>query len=610
MNNRKSSTALKTKPGNDFANNDFAGGLERIFKLDQESITRLDSEFRARLAKATSGLSPALYATAITDWLSHLVISPARQLSLAKSGIRRGIGIGELVLKSLAGKKNTTLLKAPKGDSRFSAEEWQKPPFNIAAQTFLTMREWAMEAAGGIPGQDPDHEAFVKFVIGQTVDILAPSNIPLINPTVLKTTVKERGANLGRGAKFLLSDGINKLLGRPASIPDLEKFRVGETLAITPGKVIFRNELIELIQYTATTKKVKTEPLLIVPPWIMKYYILDLSPENSLVKYLVDRGQTVFMISWINPGSELRDYGIEEYVEHGILAAMDAVQTVVKKSKINLVGYCAGGSLAIIAAAWLARQKDQRLNSLTTFTAQSDFSEPGDIKVFLNESELAFMQDMMAKDGYLDKSYFAKSFSALNANALTWGPMIQRYYLGQETTLFDIMAWNTDLTRVPAKLHYECMKSMFVRNEIAEDKFRLFGDKVHLSQLKIPLFFVATTTDHVAPWASVYKIHRLAPYADLCFCLTSGGHNAGIVSGAENPRRSYRLSQRQAGDPFRHPDDFLSEEVEIIGSWWPAWSNWLSSQCSGERVAPKPGGSGKDKLHILGDAPGEYVFVQ
>jgi polyhydroxyalkanoate synthase len=589
---------------------DFASGLEQLFKLDPASVARIDTQYRARLAKATSGLSPALYATAMTDWLSHLAISPGKQLSLAKSGVKRVVGIGELVLNSLTGRKKDNPFTAPRGDNRFAAEEWQKGPFNVAAQTFLAMREWAMEVASDIPGQDPKHEAFVKFVMGQTVDALAPSNIPLMNPTVLKTTVKERGANLGRGAKFLLSDGINKVLGRSYTNPDLENFRVGETLAVTPGKVVFRNELIELIQYTATTKTVEKEPVLIVPPWIMKYYILDLSPENSLVKYLVDRGKTVFMISWTNPGSEFRDYGIEEYLENGILAAMDAVQKVVKTSKINLAGYCAGGSLAIIAAAYLAREKDNRINSLTTFTAQSDFSEPGEIKVFLNESELAFMKDMMAKDGYLDKSYFAKSFSALNPNALTWGPMIQRYYLGQEPGLFDIMAWNTDLTRVPAKLHYECMKSMFVRNEIAEDKFEIKGKTLHLSQMKMPLFFVATTTDHVAPWQSVYKIHKLAPYADLCFCLTTGGHNAGIVCGPDNPKRAYRLSQRQAGDPFRHPDNYLKEEVELSGSWWPAWSNWISSQSSGECAARKPGGIGKDKLEILCDAPGEYVFVQ
>jgi polyhydroxyalkanoate synthase len=446
--------------------------------------------------------------------------------------------------------------------------------------------------------------------MGQTVDALAPSNIPLMNPTVLKATVKERGKNLGRGARFLLSDGLNSLLGRDYSNPDLENFKVGETLAVTPGKVIFRNELIELIQYSATTSTVENEPVLIVPPWIMKYYILDLSPENSMARYLVERGKTVFMISWINPGSELRDYGIEDYLEQGVLAAMDAVQKVVKNKKVNVTGYCAGGSLAIIAAAYLAGKKDDRINSLTTFTAQSDFSEPGDMKVFLNESELAFMKDMMAKDGYLDKSYFAKSFSALNPNALTWGPMIQRYYLGQEPGLFDIMAWNTDLTRVPAKLHYECMKSMFVRNEIAEDKFEINGSTIHLSQMKMPLFFVATTTDHVAPWQSVYKIHRLAPYADLCFCLTTGGHNAGIVCGPDNPKRSYRLSQRQAGDPFKHPDNFLKDEVELSGSWWPAWSNWLTTQSSGECAARKIGGTGKNKLEALCDAPGEYVFVQ
>ncbi len=588
----------------------FVSGLEEMFNLDAESIQQLDTEYRARLAKVTGGLSPALYATAMTDWLSHLVISPGKQVSLAKSGLKRVIGIGDLVLSSLAGRKKEQPFKAPKGDHRFSAEEWQKAPFNIAAQTFLAMREWAMEAASGIPGQDPDHEAFVKFVMGQTVDTLAPSNIPLMNPTVLKTTVKEKGANLGRGAKFLLADGINKVLRRQAPIPGLEKFRVGETLAVTPGKVIFRNELFELIQYSATTAKVEKEPVLIVPPWIMKYYILDLSPENSLARYLVERGKTVFMISWVNPGSELRDCGIEEYLENGIMAAVNAVQKVVKDSKINITGYCAGGSLATIAAAYMAREKDDRINSLTTFTAQTDFSEPGDIKVFLNESELAFMKDMMEADGYLDKSYFAKSFSALNPNALTWGPMIQRYYLGQETGLFDIMAWNTDLTRVPAKLHYECMKSMFVRNEIAEDKFRIKGKTLHPSQLKIPLFFVATTTDHVAPWQSVYKIHRLAPYADLCFCLTTGGHNAGIVCGPENPKRAYRLSQRQAGDPFKHPDDFLKDEVELSGSWWTAWSNWLSTQSSGQCPARKIGGTGKNKLEVLCDAPGEYVFVQ
>ena len=575
---------------------------------DQDDLTtRLDHEARLRVAALTGGMSPASVATAYLDWAMHLAMSPGTQAKLVGSGARKTGRFLKYALRSVIDRQAPPAADSPAHDRRFSDESWQNWPFNWLSQSFLLTREWCGEATRGIDGVRPEHEALVSFMTHQGLDAMSPYNLPLLNAEVVSRTVRERGGNLKRGAGHAIGDLKRRILGEDA--PPTGDFEVGKDLACTPGKVVFRNQLMELIQYTPTTDKVLREPLFFVPPWIMKYYVLDLSPRNSMVRYMVEQGHTVFMISWKNPGPEERYLDLDDYVKLGVMEGLKAVNSIVPKARVNGVGYCAGGTLLTIAAAAMAREGDQRLNSVTTFTAQTDCTEPGEIQVFLNESQLTFLREMMKRDGYMDGPAFAKSFAALNVNDLVWKPLIDRYLLGEEEKLIDLMAWNKDLTRVPYKAHYRWIKEIFVENALAEDRYRYDGKTVHLSDLRMPLCFVATTTDHVAPWKSVYKIHRLASNAELTFILTNGGHNAGIACGPVHPRREHQMSTRPPDAGYVAPEEWAEKTDKQPGSWWPSWDQWLKDRTEGEPVAPPSMGKGR-KYAPLGDAPGTYVHLR
>ncbi len=389
----------------------------------------------------------------------------------------------------------------------------------------------------------------------------------------------------------------------------VEDFKVGENIAVTPGKVIFRNRLIELIQYSPATGQVHAEPLLIIPAWIMKFYILDLSPHNSLAGYLVKKGYTVFMISWKNPDSEDRDISMDDYRTMGVMAALDVISAVVPGAKIHALGYCIGGNILSVATAAMARDDDDRIASLTLLTTQGDFTEAGELMLFIDECQVTYLEDIMWYKGYLDTRQMSGAFQLLRSNDLIWSRYIQDYLMGQRRPMSDLMAWNADTTRMPYRMHSEFLRSLFLDNDLAEGRY-IVGDRpVFLNDIKGPIFLVATLRDHVAPWRSVYKFLFFNNAEEITFVLCSGGHNAGIIGEPGGRARFFRMSTRRAGEKHVDPDHWLEKTPEQTGSWWTPWEHWLARHCS-TLVAPPPTGAPEKGLPPLCDAPGTYVFQE
>ena len=566
---------------------------------------RVDPPFHAALARRFASLSPAAGLLAASDWALHLAASPGKCMDLARLAMHQSGELAEYARERMtAGADQQARLGVQPAveDRRFRAPEWQQWPFNYLHQSFLFKQQWWAAATHGVQGVEKHHENMVAFAARQWLDMFSPGNQLATNPVVLQRTLQQGGANLLRGA-LNAADDLQRLAADqgPAGVED---FVVGRDVGITPGKVVLKNRLMELIQYTPTTATVHPEPILIVPAWIMKYYILDLSPHNSLIRYLVDQGYTVFCLSWKNPGYEDRDLGMDDYLELGFHAALDAVTTIVPGQKVHATGYCLGGTMLAIAAAAMARDGDERLASLSTFTAQTDFSEPGELGLFVDESQLSLLEAQMAQTGYLKASQMAGAFQMLRSYDLLWSRLVNEYLLGERAPMNDLMAWNADATRMPARMHSQYLRRLFLNDDLSEGRYPVDGKPVSLSNLTLPMFMVGTLTDHVAPWRSVFKLHQMSP-AEITFALTSGGHNAGIVNPPGNPRRRYQLLTRPAGGSYVAPDEWLETAPQTQGSWWPAWLQWLQAR-SGTPVKPPRMGAGA--YQPVGDAPGTYVL--
>jgi len=569
--------------------------------LPPEKARAIDHELRGNLAMATRGMSPVDVLAAIVDWAGHLALSPGKLLSLAESTARNGAELARINGKAI--RKQTDDIP-PIADRRMLGEDWQRWPFNVFAHAHRLAKDLVTEATTGVDGVGKDHEQLVSFLAQQIVELASPANVPVTNPEFIAATKGERGENLRRGVSNLVEDMRRKRRGEP--LQGLEPFVVGKDIAITPGKVVFQNRLFELIQYAPQTDEVGKEPVLIVPAWIMKYYILDLSPGNSLVRYLVSQGKTVFIMSWKNPDASDRNLGMREYLHDGVMAAIDAVNAIVPKRKIHAVGYCLGGTLLAIAAAYMAREGDDRLQSMSLFAAQIDFREAGEITTMLGEGTFTFLAALMQKQGYLGIENMTGAFSALRVSDLVYDPMMQRYLLGKDRSLNDLMAWNEDGTRMPYKMHTEYLRNCYMENNLAEARYEVDGRPVCVGDIRVPTFVLGTATDHVAPWKSVYKVMRLMNN-EMTFALTTGGHNAGIACGPDHPRRKHRLATRRPGDLYVDPDHWEANNTLVDGSWWPAWNAWLDARMSGREPPPAIGGA-KAGYQPLRDAPGEYVL--
>ena len=564
-----------------------------------------DRSLHAATARLTAGVSPAALAQAYSDWAVHITFAPGKRIQLLHKAARKAVRFANYLQRfGTQGEQTEACIEPLPQDHRFVDEAWRKWPFNFIYQGFLLQQQWWYNATTGIRGVSKQHEEVVAFASRQLLDMVAPSNFPLTNPTILLRTISTGGLNLAKGWQNFIEDADRAISGkRPVGA---ESFVVGRDVAKTPGKVVYRNRLIELIQYAPATATVRPEPILIVPAWIMKYYILDLSPHNSLVKYLTEQGFTVFMISWKNPGPDERDMGMEEYRTLGVMDALDAVNAIVPDRKVHAVGYCLGGTLMSIAAAAMARDGDERFATLTLFAAQADFTEAGEIMLLIDESQISFLEDMMWEQGFLDSRQMAGAFQMLRSNDLIWSRLVHDYLLGERETMTDLMAWNADATRMPYRMHSQYLRKLFLDNDLAEGRFLAGGKPISLTDIRTPIFAVGTERDHVAPWHSTYKIN-LQVETEVTYLLTKGGHNAGIVSEPGHAGRAFRLRTKMPGDRYLDPERFYEEASRRDGSWWPEWVSWLQSH-SGAPTTPPAIGAPQSGYPQLAEAPGAYVL--
>ncbi len=566
----------------------------------------LDKAFSATLARLTNGISPVALSMAYLDWASHLAAAPQRQIENVRDAMRSSNKLLQRALHYAAPERRPWDLVRPKPtDHRFMKPEWETEPFNLLAQAFLLGEQWWHNATTGVRGVAAANEAVVEFSVRQVLDMFAPSNFPWSNPEVLQKAFQTGGENFVFGWQNWCSD-LLQLLASSAPGTGEPEFIVGKTVAVSPGKVIYRNELIELIQYSPTTEQVRPEPILIVPAWIMKYYILDLSPHNSLVKYLTGQGFTVFMISWRNPGAGDRDIAFDDYRTLGVKAALDMIGLILPRRRVHALGYCLGGTLLAITSAAMARDGDNRLRSITLLAAQTDFTEAGELTLFINESQVAFLEDMMWERGYLDTTQMAGAFQLLRSNDLVWSRVSRDYLMGERVHPSDLMAWNADATRLPYRMHSEYLRNLFLHNDLAEGRYAVDGRPIALSDIHTPMFVVGTIRDHVAPWRSAYKIHYEVD-ADVTFILTSGGHNAGIVAPPSESGHFYQVRTKLADAPYLGPDEWQRTTPRVEGAWWPEWIGWLNARSGQPCDPPSMGVAGVSD--DLPEAPGDYVHT-
>ena len=535
---------------------------------------------------------------------SHLASDPAR-LVAAQSALWRGqLDLWRATAARLSGGEARPQVEPASDDRRFRHEAWTRQAvFDHLKQSYLLAANWLQDLMGGIEGLDPAEKRKLDVHTRFFVDALSPTNFALTNPEVIETTVATRGDNLIRGLQNLLDD-LERGKGRlDIRMVDESAFEVGGNLAVTPGKVVYRNELMQLLQYSPATDKVRRRPLLIVPPWINKFYILDLRPENSLLRWLVERGYTVFCISWVNPDAELASRTFDDYARRGPLEALDAIRAATGARQANALGYCIGGTLLAATLAHMAHKQDRRIGAATFLTTLTDFEDAGDIEVFVDDEQVDSLERVMAKRGYLDGWRMASTFNALRANDLVWSFVIDNYLLGKEPFPFDILYWNSDSTRLPAAMHAFYLRRMYLENALARPgAMELLGTPLDLGRIEVPAYLLSTLEDHIAPWESTYKATRLFG-GESRFTLAMSGHVAGVVNPpARNKYGYWTREDRPAG-----AQDWLAGADRRDGSWWPHWEAWLRRRSGGLVPAREPGAGGLDAIE---DAPGSYVGVR
>lgn len=491
----------------------------------------------------------------------------------------------------------------PIEDRRFNSEEWLNNPFfNLMSHQYLLASEHMGDLLDQLEYEDPSVAKRIHFFSKQYLDALSPANFLHTNPQIMAETVQSHGKNLLQGLHNLLSDLESGKTQLNIKMTDASAFKIGENLAATPGKVVFRNEMMELIQYTPSTPQTRIIPLLIVPPWINKYYILDLSPQNSLVRWLVAQGISVFIISWVNPDERFAQKGLFDYLEEGPRCATKIIKKQLNVSKINTLGFCIGGTLLATLLAYNKGQKDNSINSASFLATMMDFSDPGDLSVFIDEQQIQKLEQEMAKKGYLPGQMMASSFNSLRANDLVWSFFIKNYLQGKNPAPFDILYWNSDSTNMPATMHSQYLRWMYLQNDLIKPgKIHLNDTPIDLSQIKTPTFFLSTEKDHIAPWKTTYNGFQMMK-GPKQFVLGGSGHIAGIINGPTSTKYGYRTNKSNK----LNADDWFAKSKEQQGSWWPEWLKWLNKY-SGELVqAPE---FNKLSSPPLMDAPGTYVLT-
>jgi polyhydroxyalkanoate synthase len=569
-----------------------------------ERSQRIVSEWLKRQADEEHAPDPLNIASAFMEMTARLVANPARLMAAGMGFWQDYLTLWQNTARRIMGEDTKPVIDAPSSDRRFKDDAWRdNEVFDFIKQSYLLSARYVQDVVRQVDGLDPKTAQKVDFYARQFVDAMSPSNFLLTNPEVLRKTAETGGENLLKGLNNLLSDleqGKGKLR---IKMTDMEAFKVGENIGVSPGKVVYQNDLMQLIQYTPATETVLKRPLLIGPPWINKFYILDLRPRNSFVRWAVSQGHTVFVISWVNPDERLAEKGFEDYMTDGYLAALDAIEQATGEREVNAIGYCLGGTLLASTLAYMASKKDNRIKSATFFVTMMDFKEAGELGVFIDEEQLQSLEQKMNKRGYLEGSEMATTFNMLRANDLIWSFVVNNYLLGNDPFPFDLLYWNTDSTRMPARMHSFYLRKMYQQNLLAQPNgISLVGVPIDLRRIKTPAYFLSTREDHIAPWKSTYRGTQLLS-GPKRFVLAASGHIAGVVNPPDGGKYSHWINDELPPDP----EDWFKGATEIAGSWWPDWHRWVSALAK-EQVPARVPGDGN--LKPIEDAPGSYVNVR
>lgn len=537
-------------------------------------------------------------------YLMHAASNPLALLPL-QMGLWNDLGtIGRNSWLRALGIEHEPLMETPPGDRRFRHDAWSEHPwFDATRQGYLATGERVSQALSAVDGLDARSAAKLRFYVGQLVDALSPSNFLATNPEALEAVRESGGANLLAGLNNLLDD-MERSGGRfDVATTQWEAFEVGDNLATTPGSVVFQNELLQLIQYAPVTEKVARRPLLVIPPWMNKYYILDLTEQNSLLGWLVAQGHTVFCISWVNPDERLAELGFEDYMRDGLMAALEAIEQATGEQKVNVVGYCLGGILLAAALAVMAKRKDDRVASATLLTTMVDFSDAGDVQLFIDEQGLESLESRISEQGYLDGARVGATFRAFRANDLVWSFYVNNYLLGREPRPFDLLYWNADSTNMPAACHLYIMRNFYLRNLLREPgALTLDGTEVDVSSVRTPTYILSAAEDHIAPWKTAYQTTQLFS-GPVRFVLGASGHIAGVINPPARNKYGYWSNEQLPADA----EAWLAGASAHEGSWWPDWQRWAVKHAGGRVAARKPGEGG---LAVLEPAPGSYVLTR
>ena len=547
---------------------------------------------------------PLNIGSAFLEMTTRLMANPARLMQAQIGFWQDYLTLWQHTARRMMGEATQPVIEEPKSDRRFKDDAWRENEvFDFIRQSYLLSAKFFTNVVQSTEGLDPKTAQKVDFYTRQFVDAMSPSNFLMTNPEVLRRTAETGGENLLKGLSNLLADlerGKGQLRIR---MTDETKFKVGENIAVTPGKVVFRNDLMELIQYAPATEQVLKRPLLVIPPWINKFYILDLRPKNSFIRWAVEQGHTVFVVSWVNPDEKLAEKGFDDYMREGIYAALEAIEKATGEKAFNVIGYCLGGTLLACVLAHMAARKDTRIKSATFFTTMVDFSEAGELGVFIDEEQLQSLEEKMQKRGYLEGREMATTFNMLRANDLIWSFVVSNYLLGQEPFPFDLLYWNDDSTRMPARMHSFYLRRMYQQNDLAKPGgIELDGVALDLRKVRLPTYILSTREDHIAPWKSTYRATQIYG-GRIRFVLAASGHIAGVVNPPESGKYSHWVNDELPPDP----DAWFKGATELAGSWWPDWHRWVAGQDRAMVPARIPGEGG---LPALCDAPGEYVKVQ
>jgi polyhydroxyalkanoate synthase len=570
-----------------------ADASERALPLIQDYMERHGKNMTAHALEPMLALQERF-----TSFMAVLMSNPRRLAEIQFEYWKQWAGLWGNTLAKLSGEKTIDIYKPEPGDRRFRSEEWNENLlFDFIKQSYLMTSKWMQDVVRKTEGIDPDMREQIDFYTRQFADAMAPTNFVLTNPDVLRETIRTGGENLVLGLENLIEDMERGRGELKISTTNYEAFQPGKNIASTKGSVIFQNELIQLIQYAPTTEKVSKTPLLIVPPWINKYYILDLRPENSLVKWLVDQGHTVFMISWVNPGPELADKGFEDYMKEGVLAALDNVEKATGEDKTNVISYCIGGTLMSITLAWMQEKgMADRVASCTFLTTLIDFKNAGDLKLFTDEKQIDAMEREMREKGVFAGDRLQKTFAMLRANDMIWSFVINNYLLGKEPFPFDLLYWNEDSTNMPCAMHSFYLRNMYLENKLIEPEgLEIDGVKIDVRDIKTPAYFLSTREDHIAPWKATYTGYSVFT-GPKKFTLSASGHVAGVV----NPPASGKYCFWSSSEDTPSSAKWLEHATETKGSWWTDWQNWIVDYAGKTIAARTPG-------ITIEAAPGSYV---